>query len=135
MLIDWALSSVGAGPSGHLLEVKDVEIKDLGLVESRKDDQLVEQGEEASSSSHPGEGILLNNSWYSVSEVDLGKLRYWFKIPKSMEIRAPKAHERVDWVMLGWVALYEIPFRDGMRLPSQSWLGMCLTISRLHPTS
>ena len=34
-----------------------------------------------------------------------------------MKIHAPEAHERVDWVVLGLVALYEIVFRDGMRLP------------------
>ena len=48
---------------------------------------------------------------------DLGKLRYLNKITKSMEIHAPEAHERVDWVILGKVALYEIAFREGMRLP------------------
>ena len=34
-----------------------------------------------------------------------------------MEIRALEAHERVNWVVLGWVALYEISFQDEMRLP------------------
>ena len=34
-----------------------------------------------------------------------------------MGIRAPEAYERVDWVVPGWVALYKITFRDGMRLP------------------
>ena len=47
---------------------------------------------------------------------DLGKLRYLYKIPKFVEIRALEAHERVDWVVPDWVALYEIVFRDGMRL-------------------
>ena len=48
---------------------------------------------------------------------DLGKLRYLYKIPKFVEICAPKAHERVEWVVPRWVAIYEIAFRDGMRLP------------------
>ena len=70
-----------------------------------------------SSSSHPGEGILLSNPRSKVTENDLGKLRYMFKITKSMEIRAPEAHERVDWVIPGWVSLHKITFRDRMRLP------------------
>ena len=44
-------------------------------------------------------------------------MRYLYKIPQSVEVRAPEAHERVDLVVPAWVTLYEIVFRDGMRLP------------------
>ena len=46
-------------------------------------------------SSYPGEGILLSNPKSKVKEEDLGKLRYLFKIPKSMEIHAPEVYEQV----------------------------------------
>ena len=29
----------------------------------------------------------------------------------------PAFHERVDWVMPGWVAVYELMLKDGMRFP------------------
>ena len=47
---------------------------------------------------------------------ELGKIRYLYKIPKSVEIRSSEPHERVDWVILGWVVLYEFTFNEGMRL-------------------
>ena len=52
-----------------------------------------------SSVSHLGEGILLKNLRLKVTEDELKKLRYLYKFPKGMEIRAPEAHERVDWVV------------------------------------
>ena len=29
----------------------------------------------------------------------------------------PSTHEKVDWVVLGWVAVYELMLKDGMRFP------------------
>ena len=49
-----------------------------------------------SSASYPGEGIFLENPRSSVKEGDLSKLRYMYKIPASVEVCAPEAHERVD---------------------------------------
>ncbi|KAL5573252.1 hypothetical protein UlMin_022849 [Ulmus minor] len=40
-----------------------------------------------------------------------------YRIPQSVEIRVPSHHERVDWVVPGWTAVYELMFRDGMRFP------------------
>ena len=54
-----------------------------------------------SSASHPGEGILLDNPKLSVKEGDLTELRHIYKIPRSIEVCAPEAHERLDWVVLG----------------------------------
>ncbi|KAL5573130.1 hypothetical protein UlMin_022727 [Ulmus minor] len=34
-----------------------------------------------------------------------------------MEIRVPSLHERVDWVVPGWVAVYELMLKDGLRFP------------------
>ena len=47
----------------------------------------------------------------------MGRLRYFYKFPKSVEIQALEAHEHVNWVVPSWVALYELPFQDGMRFP------------------
>ena len=43
--------------------------------------------------------------------------RYLYGIPLSVEIRVPIAQERVDWVMPGWVSVYELMLKDGMRFP------------------
>ena len=77
---------------------------------------MVELGKKVSFASHQGEGMLLDNPRSSVMEGDLVKLRYIYKIPTSIEVRAQEAHEMVDWVIPSWVALYEILFKDGMRL-------------------
>ena len=68
-------------------------------------------------SSHWGEGILIYNPRSKIKESDLGKIRYFYNIPKSLEILAPEAHKRVDWEISGWVALYELSFEDEMQFP------------------
>ena len=40
-----------------------------------------------------------------------------YRIPLSVEIRVPTTHEIVDWVVPGWVAIYELMLKDGMRFP------------------
>ena len=42
--------------------MEDVEIEDIGSIESRTNLQAEETGEEVSSASHLGEGILVKNS-------------------------------------------------------------------------
>ena len=74
----------------------EVEIEDLGSFGSYRDCEVVEVSEEVSSASHPGEGILLVNPRSIVTEDDLGKLRYLYKIPKSVDFHALEAHDRVD---------------------------------------
>lgn len=104
-----------AGPSS-CDPMEDVETKDLGSFESHGNFQAEEGVDEVmSSTSQPSEGILVANPRLKIKEKDLGKLRYLYKIPKSMEICAPEAHERVDWVVPSWEALYNITFKDGMR--------------------
>ena len=117
-----------------MLAVEDVDTEDLGLVESKGEGQLVKLGEEACSSSHLIEGILINNPRLRIKEANLGKLRYLYKFPKSEEIRAPKTHERVDWVMPGWVALYELPFQDGMRFPIPNLVRVVLEHFEIAPS-
>ena len=56
----------------------------------------MEMGTETSSASHLGEGILLANPRSTVTDDDLGKLKYLYKITKLVEVRAPEVHEKVD---------------------------------------
>ena len=81
-----------------MLFEEDVEIEDLCSVESRHEGHLVERGEEAASSSHLGEGILVNNPQLRITEADLWKLRYLYKIPKAVEVQVMDAHEQVNWI-------------------------------------
>ena len=67
--------------------------------------------------SHPGEGMLLKNPRSSVATEDIRLWRYLYGIRQSVEIRVPTAHERVDWVVPCWVAIYELMLKDGMRFP------------------
>ena len=75
----------------------------------------LEADEPESTASHLGEGILLTNPRLKVTKDELKKLKYLYKFPKSIEVRALEAHEMVDWVVPSWVALYDIAFKDGMR--------------------
>ena len=67
--------------------------------------------------SHPGVGMLLKNPRSSVKTEDIKLWRYLYGIPLSVEIRVPTMHERVDWAVPGWVAMYELMLKDGMRFP------------------
>ena len=61
-------------------------MEDLGSVSSRGGGHgEVERGNEATLLSHSGEGILINNHRSKIKEEDLGKLKYFYKIPKSVE--------------------------------------------------
>ena len=53
--------SDGVGLSRAMLSIEEMKTNDLSSVESRGDGQLVEHSEEATSSSHPRKGILINN--------------------------------------------------------------------------
>ena len=87
-----------SGPSGHGIRMEDIETEDLGSVKPRGTSEA-EANVEVSSASHPGEGILVSNPRSKVVVDELRKIRYLYKIPKSVEIRAPKAHEMVNWVV------------------------------------
>ena len=67
--------------------------------------------------SYPGEGMLLNNLKSNVTDEEVKLWRYMYKIPLTVEIRVPKVHKKVDWVILGWVEVYELMLNDGMRFP------------------
>ena len=56
----------------------------------------------------PGEGVLLKNPRSKVTKDEFNKLRYFYKIPQSVEVRAPEAYEKIDWVVPGWVTLYKL---------------------------
>ena len=76
-----------------------------------------DEGVEPVIESQLGEGMLLNNPKSSVSNAKVRLWRYLYKIPPCVEIRVPATHERVDWVVPGWVAIYELMLKDGMRFP------------------
>ena len=61
--------------------------------------------------------MLIKNPRLSVLAEDVMLWRYLYRIPSSVEIRVPSSHKRVDWVVPGWVALYELMLKDGMRFP------------------
>ena len=61
--------------------------------------------------------MLLKNPWSSVVPEDVRLWRYLYRIPPSVEIRVPSSHERIDWVVPEWVAVYELLLKDGIRFP------------------
>ena len=61
--------------------------------------------------------MLLKNPKSSVTNEEVKLWRYMYKIPSSVETWVPMTHERVDWVMPGEVAVYELMLKDGMRFP------------------
>ena len=67
--------------------------------------------------SYPGEGMLIKNPKSSVVTEDVRLWRYLYRIPPSVEIHVSSPHERVDWVVPCWVAVYELMLKDGMRFP------------------
>ena len=113
-----ALSHSGAGPSGRETELDSEETEEVDSEEhavgcaASKD-----EGVEAVILSQPGEGMLINNPKSNVSSDEVRLWRYLYKIPQSVRIRVPAAHERVDWVVPGWVTIYELMLKDGMRFP------------------
>ena len=111
-----ALSQVGV--SGR--NTKEVDFDDLEVVylEGTPGDAKTEiLGVESDVESHPGEGMLLKNPRSSVKAEDIKLWRYIYRIPSSVEIQVPTTHERVDWVVPGWVAVYKLMLKDGMRFP------------------
>ncbi|KAL5543291.1 hypothetical protein UlMin_011001 [Ulmus minor] len=113
------MSQTRAGPSGRVTEEVDSE-GDEAEVDSEETQVLVTAmavDAESDLESHPGEGMLLKNPRSSVATEDIRLWRYMYGIPPSVEIRVPTAHERVDWVVPGWVAIYELMMKDGMRFP------------------
>ena len=88
-----ALSHFGAGPGGRQVGEKEVDSnevevvysKDLAIVESEgtQSDTNVEPVVEES---HPGGDIILKHPRLKVTNEELNKLRYLFKIPQSVEV-------------------------------------------------
>ncbi|KAL5573741.1 hypothetical protein UlMin_023338 [Ulmus minor] len=113
------MSQTGAGPSGRVTEGVDSD-DDEAEVDSEETEILAAAkalDAESDLESYPGEGMLLKNPRSSVATEDIRLWRYLYGIPPSVEVRVPTAHERVDWVVPGWVAIYELMLKDGMRFP------------------
>ena len=111
------MSQTGAGPSGRVTEGVDSD-DDEAEVDSEETEILAAAkalDAESDLESYPGEGMLLKNPRSSVATEDIRLWRYLYGIPPSVEVRVPTAHERVDWVVPGWVAIYELMLKDGMR--------------------
>ena len=92
MLSARALSKVGASSSGQQVGLEDVDSEDIEVVYSEPEtiEHEVTQGntgvEPVIEESQPGEGILLENPRFKVTNDELAMLRYFFKIPPSVEI-------------------------------------------------
>ena len=98
-----ALSHIGVGPSGRQVGEEDVNSDEIEVVYSEDPNRVEPEGtcgdtdiEPVVEESHPREGILLNNPRIKVTNEELNKLRYLYKIPQSVEVGALEVHERVD---------------------------------------
>ncbi|XP_062079668.1 uncharacterized protein LOC133784254 isoform X1 [Humulus lupulus] len=66
----------------------------------------------------PGSGSMLSsNPRSSISLGELTYLRRHYEIPDTISLHAPAKAERPDWHLPGWVCLYELPFKEGLRFP------------------
>ena len=112
-----ALSHTGAGPSGRVTEAIDSNETEEVYSEEPTMGKVSpdHEGVEPVIESQPSEGMLLNNPKSSMSTAEVKLWRYLYKIPPSVEIRVPSAHERVDWVVPSWVVIYELMLKDRMR--------------------
>ena len=122
-----ALFQTGVGPSSRA--TKAVDSEETEEVDSEETEE-VDSEEPAVSEVSPdhegvkpiiesqsGEVMLLNNPKSSVSSAEMKLWRYLYKTPPSVEIRVSFPHERVDCVVPGWVVIYELMLKDGMRFP------------------
>ena len=92
---------IDMGPSGRAIE--KVDSKKTEVVYSEKApgyvDVKVSQdngGIEPDLESHLSEGMLLKNPRSTVTNDEVKLWRYLYSIPSSVEIRVPKAHERIN---------------------------------------
>ncbi|KAL5582334.1 hypothetical protein UlMin_014776 [Ulmus minor] len=113
------MSQTGVGPSGRVTEGVDSDDDEAEVDSEETEIHAAAKALDAESDleSYPGEGMLLKNPRSSVVTEDIRLWRYLYGIPPSVEVRVPTAHERVDWVVPGWVAIYELMLKDGMRFP------------------
>ena len=116
------LSQIGVGPNGRVIEEVDSEVTEI--VHSKKAPGYVEfealqgnEGVEPVVEPHPGGGMLLKNIKSSVMNEEVKLWRYMYKIPLSVVIRVPNTHEIMDWVVPGWVVVYKLMLKDGIRFP------------------
>ena len=112
------LSQKEARQSGRVTEEVDSDdAKEVNSEETHVIATTEAAGAESDVESHPGKGMLIKNPRLSVVHEDVRLWRYLYRIPPSVEIHVPSSHERVDWVVPGWVAVYELMLKDGMRFP------------------
>ena len=92
VLSEREITSQEAGPNNRNLGEEEVDSDDIEVVyfEDPEVDEL------DSIMSHPGEKILLINPRSKVTNNELKQLRYLYKFPRSVEVRALEAHEKVN---------------------------------------
>ena len=113
-----ALSQTGAEPSGRVTdEVDSDDVEEVDSEETHVVAMTKAIEAEADAESYPGEGMLIRNPRSSVIPEDVRLWRYLYRIPPTVEICVPSSHERVDWVVPSWVAVYELMLKDWMRFP------------------
>ncbi|XP_038703865.1 uncharacterized protein LOC120000070 [Tripterygium wilfordii] len=65
---------------------------------------------------------------------ELLRLKYCYKFPSGVEVKAATFYQRVDWDVPGWVAMYEAPFKLGLRFPLPTLVRDVLRYFRIAPT-
>lgn len=65
----------------------------------------------------PSRMLLGSNPKSKISLKDLPRLRQVYNIPSYASLHAPSGGERANWILPGWVCMYELPFKEGFRLP------------------
>ena len=88
-----ALSHIRVGSSGQQVGEEEVDFEEIEVVYSEDPSMVEPEGTQGDTSSepmveesHPREGILLKNPRSKVTNDELSKLRYLFKIPQSVEV-------------------------------------------------
>lgn len=70
----------------------------------------------APSTSQPT-NILPRNPSSWMTEMSLRQMKIHYRFPCSIEVRLASSSERIDFVVPGWIGLYERPFVEGLRFP------------------
>ncbi|KAL5745889.1 hypothetical protein ACOSP7_027035 [Xanthoceras sorbifolium] len=81
-----------------------------------RDDDVSSSDVECEEPSRPL-GFLVSNPPFKFIESDLVEIRYKYGIPESVQLRVPKKYKRPDWLIPGRTCFYELPFKQGLRLP------------------
>ncbi|KAL5752258.1 hypothetical protein ACOSP7_022443 [Xanthoceras sorbifolium] len=108
------LCSLSVVTTTGVIDLEELESSMIRVVEGvRSTDQV---SEVVPSTSRPLR-FLPVNPVSRFTEFDLLRIRFQYGIPESVELRLPTPAERPNLDILGWTCFYELPFRQGLRLP------------------